>query len=96
MGKFKIQPYNAWDKDIDIHGPSDLYIQIDNDDVDQDLVQAAMEEMVAILNTHWTSKTDKKVTTRALQIHLASEAHRLDCETGGEECDAEERLKKRT
>lgn len=50
---FHYGPYSSADKYIEVHGPGDLLMRVDFDDVDQDEVEGHLEKLVAILNREW-------------------------------------------
>lgn len=50
---FEVQKFDFLDKNIEVYGPQDLHLFVDYDDVEQDLVEAALEKMIRILNEHW-------------------------------------------
>jgi len=49
---FVIQDYDGSDKEIVIES-KDLRIWVDHDDVDQEVVEAAVERMVEVLNQYY-------------------------------------------
>ena len=52
--KFKVTPYQRWDKDIEITGPDGFRLLVDYDDVWQPTVNAQVKHLIEILNEHWT------------------------------------------
>lgn len=50
---FRIDPYKSYDKSIIIHGPGDLILEVDYDDVNHDEVEQQVSEIVSALNRHW-------------------------------------------
>ena len=54
MNQFFLMTHNRWDKTIYIGGPSELSIGIDYDDVDRDMVDLEIQNLLKVLNEHWT------------------------------------------
>lgn len=50
---FWIEPHDYADKSFRIHGPDDLDMDVDYDDVNHEEVDALAIEVVAALNRHW-------------------------------------------
>lgn len=50
---FQIQPYSRCDTEIVIYGPGQFRFEVDYDYDDREVVEPAMQKMVAILNKHW-------------------------------------------
>ena len=61
---FAIQPHDErLDKTFEIHGPDDLVVYVDNDDVDSAAVHELAERMVEILNDSWERSLRDRVLT---------------------------------
>ena len=54
MTKFSIREHSRCDKSVFVDGPMDMAIEIDYDDVDHEIIDLEMENLVKILNEHWT------------------------------------------
>lgn len=52
MSHFRISSHTNYDKSFDITGP--LRLTVDNDDVDTAAVDVLVEQVVKVLNEHWT------------------------------------------
>lgn len=51
---WSIEPHTNADKRFAITGDEDLYLEVDNDDVDHDATNAAARRLCDILNEHWS------------------------------------------